>query len=812
MAFPSIRSHTGTNGTTATATPVVNLPATIQQGDTIFVVIRNAAAGAISWPGGAGVWNELADGSPDASVGQTAFAWKKADGTEGGTTITLSSGNGKFAAYAWAVASAADPTIRPPEISTVAVGTTGEPNATAVTPTGGAKDYLWLTFFTMEGEQTGITSYPTNYTLGQSGLANSGVAGAVTTNATVAGAARTNNAASEDAGVWDVTGTLDDSSAWTVAFHPEVIITPSSPPSEASKLTDTVTAVLVTVLLTGSATEPVKIGTDGRVDLMGLGNPIRITDGPVSAQLVSGGLSRLIDGESVKIADNLSVSITPIFTTVAEFLRVADEGEVELSKDETIKISDAVTAALTGNDRAASLSETLKLADNVQVTLNPEQTNLAENLKLADIVLTTLDPEQTSPGESLKIADTPQITINPEQATPSESLKISDSPQITINPEQATPSESLKIVDSPLVTLNPEQTSQSENVKIVDQVQASLGGLAVSVADENLKISDSVSVTLNPEQTAFAENVKIADVANVTLNPEEISIGENIKIADTISILLNPEEISFTENVKIADSVSVALIAAGALAVSLEENVKVSEDSTISVTPEFATLTEPVKVSDQVTAAVVDLDISRQINESLKISDQITAVIQLGRQSANENVKISDSVSAALQLAVQITDEQIKIVDIDPLTRLNPIQTTLSESLKVQDQLSIASGTTLSAVLSESLKITEQLSNSLDPEEASLGESSKASEVLVITLDPEEAALTEALGITDTIQVSLDPLEVSIDENIEIEDQAPRFGGPRVIDLAGGYTTILDVVGGYSGQIIDLIGGYGEGE
>jgi hypothetical protein len=219
MAFPSIRSSANTNGTSATTTPVVNLPATIAAGDTIWVVIRNAAAGAIGWPDA--TWTEDHDASPDGAVGQTAIAWKKAVGGEGGTTITLSSANGKFSAIAIAVRDAADPSVRSPQLSTVATGTVGaEPNATTCTPTGGAKDYLWYTFFTMEGEQTGITAYPTNYTLNQTGLANSGTGGAVTTNATMAGAARQLNAASEDAPVWDVAGTIDDWSAWTVAFHP----------------------------------------------------------------------------------------------------------------------------------------------------------------------------------------------------------------------------------------------------------------------------------------------------------------------------------------------------------------------------------------------------------------------------------------------------------------------------------------------------------------------------------------------------------------------------------------------------------------
>ena len=219
MAFPSVRSQATTGITSTTTTPAINLPATVLAGDTLLIWLRCAIGGAVTPPDG--TWNELVDAAPDGSGDQVWIAWKKAAGTEGGTTVTPTTANGKSAAISHAIAGAIDPTVRAPELSTVATGTTpNEPDPTTCTPTGGAKDYLWITQYSMSGEQTGITSYPANFTLNQSGIVTSGTGGLPATNVTMATAARQLNAASLDVGPWDVTGTLIDWSAYTIAFHP----------------------------------------------------------------------------------------------------------------------------------------------------------------------------------------------------------------------------------------------------------------------------------------------------------------------------------------------------------------------------------------------------------------------------------------------------------------------------------------------------------------------------------------------------------------------------------------------------------------
>ena len=229
MAFPTFTAQSPTadditggaasGGDTAATSHDVDLPATVNAGDLLLVFGRVAVnTGGIAVTGGG--WTIL-DDATDAADDVTYWGYRDtlADGTEDGTTITVTHGNGKMVAYTMAIGGAADPATTPPQASTVAIGTSTTPNPTTCTPTGGAKDYMWIWFGGWSGEQTLSKAAPTNYT-DQPDL-TSGTGGAVTTNVQIKTARRTLNAASEDAGAC---GTLSIApagwTAWTIAIHP----------------------------------------------------------------------------------------------------------------------------------------------------------------------------------------------------------------------------------------------------------------------------------------------------------------------------------------------------------------------------------------------------------------------------------------------------------------------------------------------------------------------------------------------------------------------------------------------------------------
>jgi hypothetical protein len=225
MAFP-VATTANTGVGTATVSPTINYPAGIAPGNTLLAIVRATEGGTITAPNEGTDWIQLDESSADAGNDTTAVFWRRADGTEG-TSQTWTSAfsvSGRYTAIVFRITGAADPRGRAPQISTVAVGVSpNEPNATTCTPTG-TKDYLWITVFGMDGEQTGITAYPASFTLNQTGLVTTGTTGAVGLNCTMAAAAQNLNAASLDSGVWDVTGTLGNWATWTIAIHPVELI------------------------------------------------------------------------------------------------------------------------------------------------------------------------------------------------------------------------------------------------------------------------------------------------------------------------------------------------------------------------------------------------------------------------------------------------------------------------------------------------------------------------------------------------------------------------------------------------------------
>ncbi len=225
MAFPTVESFnpgadsaTGgaatTGGTAATSHNVV-MPATVSAGAFLMVFGRVAVAGAVTASG----WTVVSDTS-DASDDVTFYAYQTAlaAGTEDGTNVAFAHGSGKMAAVSVSITGADDPATRAPEGALAVTNGSNPCDPPSLSPTGGAKDYLWWAFFSWSGESTLSKSPPASYT--DRADCSSGTGGVVDTNVQIKACDRQLNAASENPGSITASSAVTGMTGWTVAVHP----------------------------------------------------------------------------------------------------------------------------------------------------------------------------------------------------------------------------------------------------------------------------------------------------------------------------------------------------------------------------------------------------------------------------------------------------------------------------------------------------------------------------------------------------------------------------------------------------------------
>jgi hypothetical protein len=223
MAFPVVVTTNESATPTASTTHIVNLPGSLVAGNLILILCDKGTPAVTATFNALAGWDVLLDENIASGL---AMWYRVSDGAEGATVTFTSSVAIRDACTSYQISGAINPATQAPQLSTVATAASANPNATTCTPTGGAKDYLWITMFGQVGEQadddTLVTAVPTNY--GGTELEKTcGVAG-TNLGGMIASAHRTNNAASEDAGAW----TSSDTGTWrayTIAIHPAPVAT-----------------------------------------------------------------------------------------------------------------------------------------------------------------------------------------------------------------------------------------------------------------------------------------------------------------------------------------------------------------------------------------------------------------------------------------------------------------------------------------------------------------------------------------------------------------------------------------------------------
>jgi hypothetical protein len=482
--------------------------------------------------------------------------------------------------------------------------------------------------------------------------------------------------------------------------------------------------------------ESLKVSASGRIDLFGLGSALRLGDTmPPTAHFDPRDVA--IAPEGLRLADTLSAQLTVLNRVVpAEALELTDttwgEGWAELSHDETIRISDTVSATVgAGADLSVLVTdESLKLADPVTAILPIQETlrlsasgridliGLGAALKLGDTVTAALvggAPDLTCaiPDDVLKVQDTVSASLTVLQvALTGEALTVQDTLQASSGVLLGTPAdESLKVQDALSASLTVLQVAVAdEPLKVQDSLQASSGGLLATPSDEALKVQDPVGAQLTVLQPAvLTEALKVQDSVTGQLDTLQVTVGaESLKVQDTLlassgGLLASPPD----ENLKVQDTLSAQLTVLQRQLT--DETLRLGDTANGELTPLLVTIgAESLKLADQVTAGSNPAVSVTQ--EAIKVSDALTGQLDTLEANLSESVRIADTVTALSGLAVLVA-ESIRILESTPVGRLDPLQQTPTESLHVVDTLTVVlfDFTALNANLTEIVHLQDMI-------------------------------------------------------------------------------------------------------
>ena len=204
-AFPQVAGEVETDTVGNVTTHPINYPSGIQEDNLLIACVAvDDGSETVSFPVG---WTLIDDHSGGGVAASCEYL--VADGTETGTFNVTTVDNEESNAIVWRINDYELPATQAPE-GFSGTGGNVNPNAPSLTPTGGAEDFLWIAFASVDVGDFTVSVTPTNYT--NIGHVDGGSIAALY-------GRRELNASSEDPSAW----TISNSRAWrtiTIAVHP----------------------------------------------------------------------------------------------------------------------------------------------------------------------------------------------------------------------------------------------------------------------------------------------------------------------------------------------------------------------------------------------------------------------------------------------------------------------------------------------------------------------------------------------------------------------------------------------------------------
>jgi len=216
--------------TTAVTAHTVNLPTATAGHLLIIIADKGSTSATITVTAGPSL-TELLD---EASANGLYIAYRWMDGTEGSTLTLTTSAATRLVEIAYRISGAENPATQAPQIGTTGTGTSATPDPPASAAPGATKDFLFIAFAGMAGEEADDDTWgntpPTNYTPSPPRQKTCGTVGTSLGGLILSAERALNTGAAENPGTFGV----DVSAAWrsqTIMVHPPAPVDQTPTPS-----------------------------------------------------------------------------------------------------------------------------------------------------------------------------------------------------------------------------------------------------------------------------------------------------------------------------------------------------------------------------------------------------------------------------------------------------------------------------------------------------------------------------------------------------------------------------------------------------
>jgi hypothetical protein len=522
MASPVVEQVVESSTATAGTSHTVTLP-TATAGQLLLILLDKGSTSATV--NAHGSLTELLD---EASANGLYIAYRWMDGSEPASYTLTTSANTRSAVLAYRISGAANPASVAPQIGTTATGTSATPDPPASAAPPSSKDYLFIAFAGMAGEEADDDTWgntpPTNYTPSPPHQKACGIAGSNLGGLILSAERALTTGSAENPGTFGV----DTSAAWraqTVTVHPDLNVT-ATPTTLALTITENAPTVTITdhqsvtpttVSLTTSAFAPTVTASDHQSVTPSTASlttalfapTVTATSGTVATPDTAA-LTTATFAPTVSTTDHQLVTPTTASLSLEEFAPTVTATDHQLVTPTTRSLSlSAFAPTVTATDHQSVTPSTASLtltgfAPNVgsPIEVTPAAATLALATFASSVVLT--DNQLVTPeAASLALASfSPTVTATDQQTvTPGlASLILSAfAPEVvTDGPQIVTPTTAALLLTTYAPTL-------SLGVPDVPGLATSSVHLVTSIDLDALVLTPSTSVTRTGGATSSVE-------------------------------------------------------------------------------------------------------------------------------------------------------------------------------------------------------------------------------------------------------------------------------------------------------------------